>query len=515
MMDVRHTTLFKTLIMVGVMGTGLSMTAQNAQAQTPPENVLLAQNDGIAPQNSAEDDIFAAMKALDEVGAMIEEAKRTPAKEAPSIDIHALVTAASTEDAPVVAPKHDLQTAPAVAAKPEVAKPQAVAPKHDVQTAPAVAAKPEVAKPQAVAPKHDVQTAPAVAAKPEVAKPQAVPPKHDVQTAPAVAAKPEVAKAQAVAPKHDVQTAPAVAAKPEVAKAQAVAPKHDVQTAPAIAAKPEVAKAQTVAPKHDVQTAPAVAAKPEVAKPQAVPPKHDVQTAPAVAAKPEVAKAQTVAPKHDVQTAPAVAAKPEVAKPQAVPPKHDVQTAPAVAAKPEVAKAQAVAPKHDVRPDMSQTIPFSLAYILDVYKVNGVDLAAKTSARSTAELYQYAFKQKSVYHTLRPAIGDLAFFHNTADRNRDGRWNDWHSLIGIVESIDDQDTITILVFTSQLERIKLNLKYPELHKSKKGDILNSQLRPNEGSQVGTSAKLFAGFANLLGDVPSVTVIDNWKPGMKF
>ena len=285
--------------MVGVMGTGLSMTAQNAQAQTPPENVLLAQNDGIAPQNSAEDDIFAAMKALDEVGAMIEEAKRTPAKEAPSIDIHALVTAASTEDAPVVAPKHDLQTAPAVAAKPEVAK------------------------------------------------------------------------------------------------------------------------------------------------------------------------------------------------------------------------AQAVAPKHDVRPDMSQTIPFSLAYILDVYKVNGVDLAAKTSARSTAELYQYAFKQKSVYHTSRPAIGDLAFFHNTADRNRDGRWNDWHSLIGIVESIDDQDTITILVFTSQLERIKLNLKYPELHKSKKGDILNSQLRPNEGSQVGTSAKLFAGFANLLGDVPSVTVIDNWKPGMKF
>ena len=333
--------------MVGVMGTGLSMTAQNAQAQTPPENVLLAQNDGIAPQNSAEDDIFAAMKALDEVGAMIEEAKRTPAKEAPSIDIHALVTAASTEDAPVVAPKHDVQTAPAVAAKPEVAKPQAVA------------------------------------------------------------------------PKHDVQTAPAVAAKPEVAKAQPVAPKHDVQTAPAVAAKPEVAKAQ------------------------------------------------------------------------------------------------AVAPKHDVRPDMSQTIPFSLAYILDVYKVNGVDLAAKTSARSTAELYQYAFKQKSVYHTSRPAIGDLAFFHNTADRNRDGRWNDWHSLIGIVESIDDQDTITILVFTSQLERIKLNLKYPELHKSKKGDILNSQLRPNEGSQVGTSAKLFAGFANLLGDVPSVTVIDNWKPGMKF
>ncbi|MBO5752651.1 MAG: hypothetical protein J6S69_03020, partial [Proteobacteria bacterium] len=74
----------------------------------------------------------------------------------------------------------------------------------------------------------------------------------------------------------------------------------------------------------------------------------------------------------------------------------------------------------------------------------------------------------------------------------------------------------VLVYQKdKIERIMLNLKYPELQKGKKGQILNSQLRANEGAHKGTAAKLFAGFANLLGAETSVTVIDNWKPGMKI
>ena len=38
-----------------------------------------------------------------------------------------------------------------------------------------------------------------------------------------------------------------------------------------------------------------------------------------------------------------------------------------------------------------------------------------------------------------------------------------------------------------------------IDKSKKGDIYNSQLRANEGAEIGISSKLFAGFANFLGD----------------
>lgn len=166
-------------------------------------------------------------------------------------------------------------------------------------------------------------------------------------------------------------------------------------------------------------------------------------------------------------------------------------------------------------PKTSNTSPYALDYVCDVYKINGIDLKKHLKNVTIAELYQYAFSQKLVYQAQRPAIGDLAFFHNTTDRNRDGRWNDWHTLVGIVENIDENDTISILIFKNKIERIQLNLKYPEIQKNKKGVTLNSQLRQNEGAQIGIASKLFAGFANFLGNSTSVTVIDNWTPGMKL
>ena len=172
-----------------------------------------------------------------------------------------------------------------------------------------------------------------------------------------------------------------------------------------------------------------------------------------------------------------------------------------------------------VAPDPAHA-PHTLAmsYVSAIYRVNGVNLAVAAekgrSQASIAQLHAYAANKNLLYESEIAAIGDLAFFHNTYDRNRDGRWNDWHSLVGIVESVDDDSTITILTyFNNDIQRIHLNLKYPNVHKSRKGKLLNSQLRKDEGAQIGMSSKLFAGFANLLGDKTSVTVIDNWKPGM--
>ena len=227
-----------------------------------------------------------------------------------------------------------------------------------------------------------------------------------------------------------------------------------------------------------------------------------------------------VAPKHDLQNANNGALN---AKQDNTVVKHDLQNA--GNAKAEVKPSSAIAhdgtrttsqPQKKVAPHVNANTSLAYAYVRDVYKLNGVDLAEKLQGDypTIGDLYQYAFKQKLVYQTTRPAIGDLVFFHNTFDRNRDGRWNDWHTLVGIVESIDDNDTISILIYTTKIEKIELNLKYPEL-KTRKGQTLNTQIRPDEGGQVGTTAKLFAGFANLLGDIPSVTVIDNWQPGMKI
>ena len=159
-----------------------------------------------------------------------------------------------------------------------------------------------------------------------------------------------------------------------------------------------------------------------------------------------------------------------------------------------------------------------MQYILAVYSINNVDLRKTVGGRTPtiSELYQYAFKKKLVYQSARPAIGDLAFFHNTYDRNQDGRWNDWHTHVGIVESVDKNHTVSILVWQdNKIQRIYMNLKYPEIHKNKKGVLLNTQLRPDENGQRGTTSKLFGGFANLLGNASQITVIDNWVPGMKL
>lgn len=275
------------------------------------------------------------------------------------------------------------------------------------------------------------------------------------------------------------------------------------------------------APQVDIDSLLAAANAPEqtqiIDAKKAIPvPKHNIQTAGSL-------KVDDIAippaPKHDIQTA---GAKKVAANSVALPPKHNVQMAANMGTTAQATKSKApdgtrstTAPQPKVAPTVNSMSSLALAYVSDVYRINGLNIEQKigNDRPTIGDVYQYAFKQKLVYQTTRPAIGDLVFFHNTFDRNRDGRWNDWHSLVGIVENVDDDETITVLIYTTKIEKIALNLKYPEL-KSRKGNAINSQLRPDEGSQIGTAAKLFAGFANLLGDIPSVTVIDNWQPGMR-
>ncbi len=439
-------------------------------AEEPTE--LLAYN---ASQNNnpgtVDDDILAAMQALDEVGAML-DTNSTSEK----VDVDDIVKAASNDTAKKESqPETKSQTA--AASKPTIATSFRIDDVLDSpQTAPANPAK-DVKE---AAPKTEKQDT--VVAKAET---KVDAPKHNIQTAPANPAK-DVKEAAPKAEKQDT-----VVAKAET---KVDAPKHNIQTAPANPAK----DVKEAAPKTEKQNT--VVAKAET---KVDAPKHNIQTAPANPAK-EVKEAAAKTEKQSTV----------IAKSESKPAQKSVTadgihtTTAAQAGKPQPELSPATAPQS-----------LSMAYAMAIYQVNGVDLtqaSAKHSMPSIAELYQYAFEKKLVYQSNTPAIGDLVFFHNTIDRNRDGRWNDWHTLVGIVESIDSNQTISILIYrTDHIERISMNLKYPELDKNKKGQILNSQLRPNEGAQKGTTSKLFAGFANLLGNATSVTVIDNWKPGMKI
>jgi len=183
----------------------------------------------------------------------------------------------------------------------------------------------------------------------------------------------------------------------------------------------------------------------------------------------------------------------------------------------------------DTRPDELADAPSADDYdtgraaqfVVSVYGLNDVDLsrAARSEGRppTVVELYRHAYKHGVVYQADRPAVGDLVFFHNTHDRNGDGRLNDWYTLVGVVESISAGDsTVTALAYIDGgVVRVRLDPKRKTLAKDATGDVVNTPLR-SEGlpsERAGLAGALFAGYGNLLGDASRVVVIDNWQPGM--
>jgi hypothetical protein len=78
-----------------------------------------------------------------------------------------------------------------------------------------------------------------------------------------------------------------------------------------------------------------------------------------------------------------------------------------------------------------------------------------------------------------PAVrpGDLVFFDNTWDFNRDGKINDPLTHVGIVERQDSDGTVTFISRVSgAVERYHMNLGLPHVHRTTEGKLLNDYLR---------------------------------------
>lgn len=157
----------------------------------------------------------------------------------------------------------------------------------------------------------------------------------------------------------------------------------------------------------------------------------------------------------------------------------------------------------------------SARYIHAVLKANEIDLGSEART-SVPELYRACRSAGEVYHSNRPNIGDILFFHNTADLNEDGRNNDWFTLVGIIEDVHRNGTIDFLAFDQgQVRRHQLNLDEANRHSAAPGTILNSRLRPERSDDPPftqyLAGQLFAGFCNILGDRQDLIVIDHWTP----
>lgn len=148
-----------------------------------------------------------------------------------------------------------------------------------------------------------------------------------------------------------------------------------------------------------------------------------------------------------------------------------------------------------------------IGFVRYVYYQAGLDLsrAYGNGDRGVNSLYQGLSNRQFLFTEELPRPGDLVFFDNTYDVNRNGKWDDPLSHIGIVESVGKHDTISYIHWSSKgVARYQLNLRYPNTYafRTKEGGtmVINSYLRKDRGEgfkkRKYISANFFREFARI-------------------
>lgn len=156
-------------------------------------------------------------------------------------------------------------------------------------------------------------------------------------------------------------------------------------------------------------------------------------------------------------------------------------------------------------------------YIWSLYDLNGITFPP-AARQSVPALFRACKDRGSISHSTAPAIGDIVFFHNTVDRNRDGRNNDWYTFAAVVEARGKEGKIQLLGYQhGKVQRLTMDLTNPNAQMDRRGDKANSQLRAPQDSDPPfaqhLAGQLFAGTCQALGERAQFVIVDNWQPGM--
>lgn len=131
----------------------------------------------------------------------------------------------------------------------------------------------------------------------------------------------------------------------------------------------------------------------------------------------------------------------------------------------------------------------------------GVNLlgAAEPGDNGVTAMWRFAGRHGRVFHGGRPLPGDLVFFRDTYDLNRDGSTNDGLTHVGVVEDVEADGTVVVIHRVARgVVRYRMNLQAPTQARAADGRKLNDWLRTGApGGRPRLTAELFAGYATVL------------------
>jgi hypothetical protein len=119
-----------------------------------------------------------------------------------------------------------------------------------------------------------------------------------------------------------------------------------------------------------------------------------------------------------------------------------------------------------------------------VFLRHGIDLYGSSESDPEANgvrLIHAHIQQQGTFHQGPVAHpGDLVFFNDTWDYNGDGKVNDPLTHIGIVERQEPDGTVLFISrVAGAVERYRMNLALPHVHKTAEGRVLNDYIRKKE------------------------------------
>lgn len=141
-----------------------------------------------------------------------------------------------------------------------------------------------------------------------------------------------------------------------------------------------------------------------------------------------------------------------------------------------------------------------------IFLEHGIDLyrGTFTDAKENGVrlIHNHVHRHGTLHRGPNVNPGDLVFFDNTWDFNRDGRVNDPLTHVGIVERLEPDGTVVFISRVARaIERYHMNLEHPHIHKTAQGHVLNDYIRrklPTDPAHTARlTGELFSSYGNLL------------------